>query len=202
MSLRTHLHRHIAKHLIRHHHHVYHIYHALIHHLNTIEHSALCIVLAVGFVTTSLRAGASTPTLTPNTSLVYPLRQVSTLPCRALLKHRTELDPACKINLPHITNADYASFRTAKIEKDTPFTSVYTTLRGSTYNDGRDRMGDHPGDDIATAKGTPVSAIAHGLITYAGAQAGYGNVVKLMFSIGGTTYHAVYGHLDTVMVSK
>lgn len=130
MSLHSHFHRHIAKHLVRHHHHVYHVYHALIHHLNTIEHTLLCIVLAVGFVTTSsLRAGTSKPILTVNTSLIYPVRQVTTLPCRAQLKTWEELPESCKVSLPHITNAAYNSFASTQIDKDTPLTSVYTVLR-------------------------------------------------------------------------
>lgn len=196
-------HSHIGYCLHHHHSHVRDVFHALAHHLDTIEHTALCVVLAVGFVTTSLWAATSKPLLTLNTNLIYPVRQVTTLPCRAELKHRSALADSCKVNLPHITNAAYSSFETMKIDKDTPLTSVYTVLRWATYKGGRDKdHGDHPGLDIASAKGTPVYAIAHGIVTYAGWQNGYGNVVKLMFSIGGKTYHAVYAHLDSISVTK
>lgn len=203
MSLHSHLHHHIAKHIAKHHRHRRDLLHAIVHHLDTIEHSALCIVLAVGFVTTSLWAWTAKPTLAVNTSLVYPVRQVSTLPCRALLKPWAELDAKCKVNLPRILNANYSAFRDVAIDKDTPMSSVYTVLRGATYKWQRDMgAGAHPGLDIASAKGTPLYAIAHGLVTYAGRQNGYGNVVKIMFTIGGEHYHAVYAHMDTINVAK
>ena len=128
MSFRSHLHRHIAKHIAKHHRHRRDLLHAIVHHLDTIEHSALCIVLAIGFVTTSLWAGTSKPTLATNTSLVYPVRQVTTLPCRAQLKPWSELDAKCKVNLPRILNANYVASRDLMIDKDTPMSSVYTVL--------------------------------------------------------------------------
>jgi murein DD-endopeptidase MepM/ murein hydrolase activator NlpD len=44
--------------------------------------------------------------------------------------------------------------------------------------------------------------VAHGIVTFAGTQAGYGNVVKIMFRYKNTTYHAVYGHMNSISVAR
>lgn len=133
-----------------------------------------------------------------NTSLIYPLKQVSTFKCRQLIKPWSELDNSCKVSLPIIQKAHYADYRS-----DTEYTNIYTTLWWATYNDGWDNdKGDHAGVDIASAKWTPLYAVAHGIVTFAGTQAGYGNVVKIMFVYKWVTYHAVYGHMNSIAVNK
>lgn len=171
--------------------------------MDTIEHTLLVVAIAIGFTANSLFAGSSTPLFQETTELIYPVSKVTTLPCRAQMKPWSELSDECKIDLPLIKGADYDKYHDAMVDKDTSFQSIYTVLRGATYNGQWDMdKGDHAGVDIASAKWTPLVAIAHGVVTFAGEQAGYGNVVKIMFRYQGTTYHAVYAHMDKILVTK
>ncbi|MHB1950647.1 MAG: M23 family metallopeptidase [Acidiferrobacteraceae bacterium] len=56
----------------------------------------------------------------------------------------------------------------------------------------------HPGIDIADAMGTPIHAMAAGIVTYAGADGGYGMLVRIADGNGRTTY---YGHTSRIFVS-
>jgi len=51
----------------------------------------------------------------------------------------------------------------------------------------------HKGVDYAAARGTPIKATGSGRITYASAQGGYGNVVKIQHA---QSYKTVYAHMD------
>jgi hypothetical protein len=57
----------------------------------------------------------------------------------------------------------------------------------------------HAGIDIANAIGTPIYAVADGVVTDAGPTAGYGAWVKIRHSDGTVT---LYGHVNTWLVSK
>ncbi|HEX9105898.1 MAG TPA: M23 family metallopeptidase [Longimicrobiales bacterium] len=57
----------------------------------------------------------------------------------------------------------------------------------------------HRGVDIAVRDGTPVLAMQGGSVSFAGQQAGYGNVVVLHHH--GSTY-TVYGHLSQINVKQ
>jgi hypothetical protein len=59
-----------------------------------------------------------------NTSLEYPLKQVTTFACRQQMKPWSELPASCKVALPIITNADYKRF-----ESIGDYKSIYTVLR-------------------------------------------------------------------------
>lgn len=151
-------------------------------------------ILVVGifsFSTLIFGNGNATPN---NTQLVYPLHEVSTLDCRH--QEWATLNEACKLSLPIIQNADYDRYRNNK-----NYTDIYTVLFGGHYNDGWDKEnGSHYGIDIASAKGTPLYAIANGKVYFAGQQAGYGNVVKIQFVYNGVMYFATYGHMDQILV--
>jgi len=56
----------------------------------------------------------------------------------------------------------------------------------------------HAGIDIANAIGTPVVAAADGIVIAAGAEGGYGNLVKLRHADGTVT---LYGHNSSVLVT-
>jgi murein DD-endopeptidase MepM/ murein hydrolase activator NlpD len=56
----------------------------------------------------------------------------------------------------------------------------------------------HTGQDIATAWGTPVAAAANGIVTFAGWQNGYGQIVVIDHGDGLTTR---YGHLSRIDVT-
>lgn len=56
----------------------------------------------------------------------------------------------------------------------------------------------HPGVDIADPIGTPIHAMAAGIVTYAGEDGGYGMLVRIADGDGRTTY---YGHTSKILVS-
>ncbi|BBX20423.1 hypothetical protein CRI77_24725 [Mycolicibacterium duvalii] len=56
----------------------------------------------------------------------------------------------------------------------------------------------HAGIDIANAIGTPVVAAADGVVISAGAEGGYGNMVKLRHADGTVT---LYGHNSSILVN-
>ena len=129
-----------------------------------------------------------------NTSLVYPLYEVSTLECRTL--ERGSMPDSCKIKLPIIHNADYSTYVN---EKD--YTDIYTTLWGAPYEDPRNQWAwAHYGVDIATAKWTPLYAIADWEVYSAGYNSAYGNVVKIKFKFNGEILFATYAHMNSISV--
>ena len=66
---------------------------------------------------------------------------------------------------------------------------------------GSGSTGNHYGQDIANATGTPIHAAAAGRVSYSGTMSGYGNVIMIEHSINGRTYGTVYGHLSKREVS-
>ena len=176
---------------------VHHVTHALAYHLETLYISAFALVMAVAFLWNPIFANTSS-NLKANDTVIYPLQKVTTFACRQLMKPWDELPESCKVDLPIIKNANYEAYI-----NDNEYKNIYTTLRGGSYRDQWDMdKGDHAGIDIATANGTPLYAVAHGVVTFAWTQAWYGNVVKLMFSYKGVTYHAVYAHMKSISVTK
>jgi len=151
------------------------------------------LALAFTFMFTSVLFGNGS-NLPNNTTLVYPFYQVSTLECRTL--EWDAMPDSCKINLPIIHGANYETY-----QYDKTYTDIYTVLRGASYSLGRDQsVGAHSATDIATAKGTPMYAIADGEIYSAGWNSAYGNLVRLKFKYNGKIYYAVYSHLDSYSV--
>jgi len=64
----------------------------------------------------------------------------------------------------------------------------------------------HAGLDVANSTGTPVKAAAPGVVISTntpndGKMNGYGNVVLIAHSIGGTTYTTLYAHMSEISVS-
>lgn len=55
----------------------------------------------------------------------------------------------------------------------------------------------HPGIDFAAPRGTHVDAVAAGIVTYAGPDAGYGNLVEINHGNG---YATRYGHNEKILV--
>ncbi len=160
-------------------------------HRNWIYVGELCLAVVLSFSTWIFGNGNGTPN---NQELVYPLQEVSSLDCRT--QERSTLSSSCKKTLPIIKGANYANY-----ENNTDYTDIYTVLFGGSYMSGwKTELGSHYGVDIATAKGTPLYAIADGKVYFAGQQAGYGNVVKVEFVYQGIRYFAIYGHMDSISV--
>ena len=129
-----------------------------------------------------------------NTSLVYPLYQVSTLECRTL--ERSSMPDSCKIKLPIINNADYTTYVNEKV-----YTDIYTTLWGANYQEERNQaVWAHYWVDIATAKWTPLYAIADWEVYSAWYNSAYGNVVKIKFKFNGEILFATYAHMNSISV--
>lgn len=129
-------------------------------------------------------------------TLIYPLSRVSTLECRTQL--RDEMKESCKIDLPIIKWANYSAYRDQKL-----YTDIYTTLWWWTYNDGWDvAKWWHPWIDIATAKWTPLLAIADGEVVFAWWQNLYGNVVKVKHIYRWEIIYSVYAHVSEMHVKK
>ena len=59
---------------------------------------------------------------------------------------------------------------------------------------GADRPG-HRGIDLAAADGTPMYAMAGGVVTAAGPASGFGNWIVIDHTIDGQAYSTVYGHM-------
>ena len=57
----------------------------------------------------------------------------------------------------------------------------------------------HDGTDYGAAKGTPAFSIAKGVVTFAGWQGNYGNLVCIKHDNG---YESKYGHLHRILVKK
>ena len=55
----------------------------------------------------------------------------------------------------------------------------------------------HTGVDLAAPRGTPVYATADGVVTSAGRESGYGNVVRVQHELG---FETVYAHLSSISV--
>lgn len=188
--MKNHIHKHI-------HRHVHHMSHALAYHFETLYISLVMVVFSFAFLWNALFA-ATTSNLQSNTFISYPLKKVSTFACRQLMKPRSEIEDKCKVSLPIIKWWDYAKYKDISEYKN-----IYTVLWGATYWEQRDMdKWDHAWVDIASANGTPLYAVAHGIVTFAGTQVWYGNVVKIMFRYKNVTYHAVYWHMNSILVSK
>lgn len=125
---------------------------------------------------------------------MYPLYQVSTLDCRT--QTWSSLPNDCKVTLPRIRGADYVTYQNEKT-----YTDIYTVLRGASYTSGRDQaVGAHYAVDIASARGTPLYAIADGEVYSAEYNSAYGNVVKIKFKYKGEILYAVYAHMNAYSV--
>lgn len=84
-----------------------------------------------------------------------------------------------------------------KIPYAMPVTSSYRFTSGFGYR--RDPKGGgrrmHQGLDLAGPRGTPIHAAADGVVTFAGRESGYGNVVRIRHELGFETVYAHQHHL-------
>ncbi|HMY81133.1 MAG TPA: M23 family metallopeptidase [Candidatus Absconditabacterales bacterium] len=129
----------------------------------------------------------------------YPLKQVTipTTECKSL--HWSELDDSCKMKLPSIDDADYASYI-----GNWTVQAIFSDVWGGSYNDGwAYEKGGAPSTDIATSEGTPVYAIGGGKVIFAGELKGYGKSVTIEHDLGkGKKIRSSYSHLSVISVKK
>lgn len=60
----------------------------------------------------------------------------------------------------------------------------------------------HRGMDIANSTGTPIVAAGDGVVTRAGWNGSYGNMIMITHMVGGQVYTTVYAHLSSIGVSS
>jgi len=53
----------------------------------------------------------------------------------------------------------------------------------------------HTGTDYAAPDGTPILAVADGVVSYAGPMSGYGNAILINHTVSGQPYTSLYGHM-------
>jgi len=53
----------------------------------------------------------------------------------------------------------------------------------------------HEGSDLAAAGGTPILAIADGMVTFAGPRGGFGNLIIIEHTVSGQRVDSYYGHM-------
>ncbi|MDD3144657.1 MAG: M23 family metallopeptidase [Candidatus Gracilibacteria bacterium] len=134
-----------------------------------------------------------------SSDIIYPLKQISKLDCR--FTDFGELGSDCKQDLPILKTSDYTKYATQNGGYN-DFTRLYTVLWGSSYTYGWDvGNGGHMGVDIATAKGTPVYAMAEGTIVVAKETSMEGKNISIKHTINGKTIVSDYMHLSKIEVS-
>jgi len=74
-----------------------------------------------------------------------------------------------------------------------------TSTYGFRKDPFRGRGAFHKGIDFAGVRGSPVIAVAEGVVTFSGRQSGYGNLVEIRHSDGRVTR---YGHCDRLLVKE
>ncbi|HET6633299.1 MAG TPA: M23 family metallopeptidase [Rhodanobacteraceae bacterium] len=104
---------------------------------------------------------------------------------------QAQLDILQELLLDHKVAADQ---RPTGMPLATGYISSYYGKRIDPFN-GRSTF--HAGLDLAAPKGTPVHAVAEGIVTYAGIRHGYGNVVEIDHGNG---YMTRYAHNSKLLV--
>lgn len=134
-----------------------------------------------------------------SSDIVYPLKQISKLDCR--FTDFGELGSDCKQDLPILKTSDYTKYATQNWGYN-DFTRLYTVLWGSSYTYGWDVWnGWHMWVDIATAKWTPVYAIAEWTIIIAKEMSMEWNNISIKHIINWKTIVSNYMHLSKIEVS-
>lgn len=71
-----------------------------------------------------------------------------------------------------------------------PVDGIITSVVGLRYDPINGMLRNHNGIDIAVPQGTPVKAVAPGVVSYSGSRNGYGNMVIVEHDDGTTTLYA------------
>ncbi len=101
-------------------------------------------------------------------------------------------------------NNTYYDSKGTALKKDflrSPLSGVIriTSQYGMRFHPIYRRWRHHDGTDYGAAKGTPAFSIAKGVVTFAGWQGNYGNLVCIKHDNG---YESKYGHLHRILVKK
>lgn len=132
--------------------------------------------------------------------IVYPIQEISKLECR--FQDFDTLSSSCKQTLPTLNTKDYKKYAT-KNGGYNDFTRIYTVLWGASYKYGWDQgNGGHQWVDIATAKWTPVYAMADGKVIVSSTELGWGQVISIEHNINGKKVVSDYAHLSKIQAKK
>ena len=113
-----------------------------------------------------------------------------------LMNQKSRLDSFQARSINNIQNGYSRQFHAYQNPVQKGYVSSRFGMRNDPIN-GKHRL--HKGVDIAGKKGTPISTIASGFVTFAGRKGGYGNVVEIHHS---DSLKSRYAHLDTILVKK
>lgn len=136
-----------------------------------------------------------------SSDIIYPLKKVSKLECR--FNDFEDLGSNCIQDLPILKTKDYSKYASQNGGYN-DFTRLYTVLWGASYKYGWDVWNwGHIWTDIATAKWTPVYAMADGTVIKAVANdISLWNYVSIQHTIKGKTIVSNYAHLSVLNVYK
>lgn len=135
-----------------------------------------------------------------STDIVFPLKEISKLECR--FEDFSKLSPNCKMKVLKLKSKDYTKYiKTNWWYND--YTRLYTVLWWSSYKYGWDVWyWWHIWTDIATAKWTPVYAIADWEIKIAKSMLWLWNTVSINHTIRWKFISSNYWHLSKILVRK
>lgn len=135
-----------------------------------------------------------------NSDIIYPLKEISKLECR--FNEFSDLSSDCKQDLPILKTSDYQKYATQNGWYN-DYTRLYTVLWGSSYTYGWDVWnGWHMWVDIATAKWTPIYAIAEWTVIIASELNMLWNTVAIKHNINWKEIVSSYSHMSLINAKK
>ncbi|MCB1390348.1 MAG: peptidoglycan DD-metalloendopeptidase family protein [Rhodobacteraceae bacterium] len=148
-------------------------------------------------------AGLSSETLLRQVRAGYQTRSASLMPIS--ISTSGTLDPASdevRANSVLAALEEIDAYRIAL--QRTPFALPVDSVRvNSPFGYRRDPITGgrrlHAGQDFGGARGTPIHATADGVVSFAGRQSGYGNIVIIQHDFG---FETRYGHLSSIAVRE
>lgn len=118
-----------------------------------------------------------------------------------LIKDPVAEFPAVKSAIADVRGLDISKLggKLTEVAYEMPLTGRISSEFGNRFHPIDKKTKFHSGLDIAVPRGTPISAAADGVVTFAGKKGGYGTVVILEHADGRTTF---YAHCDKLLVEK
>lgn len=166
---------------------------------NTIKKISQISLLGI-FTLTNAVVPVFNTTQASSSKIVYPLQQISKLECR--FNEFDTLSNDCKQQLPILKTKDYSKY-VSENGWYNDFTRLYTVLWGSSYKYGWDVWhGGHIGTDIATAKWTPIYAIADGEVIHSKTDVALWKMVSIEHFIDGKKIVSNYAHMSVILADK
>ena len=167
--------------------------------INTIKKISQFWLLGV-FVISNTLLHVYNNTNASSSKIVYPLQEISKLECR--FNDFDSLSSNCKQQLPILKTKDYSKYVSLNNWYN-DYTRLYTVLWGSSYKYGWDVWhGGHIGTDIATAKWTPIYAMADGEVIHSKTDVALWKMVSIEHYIDWKKIVSNYAHMSEILTSK